>query len=259
MACNLIRDNFLMQNYTVDEYALCTRFKSKRRKKRVVKEDFEKQLIQLNKLEKELWKQRNNLPWIPIEEPYQKGWQRNFKLRIDVAKSAESEFYVSLLEKINTWQFCSEKSFTRRKSKRRKNASFKQVQKLKEFSETEWNLNKMELSEREKVHFTRHERWSDVFQRHRIHYTFNEPWRYVLQVKPYMITHKRMLDSDLESKIKLIQNYTSNNNLRGKIHRLVKGQRYNWGYFQSENPREISPLKNKSLHIFYQQYVDEII
>ncbi|WP_431245024.1 hypothetical protein ACQ9BO_13045 [Flavobacterium sp. P21] len=88
---------------------------------------------------------------------------------------------------------------------------------------------------------------------------FNEPWRYVLQVKPYMITHKRMLDSDLESEMRLILNYTSNYNLRGKINRLVKGQSYKWRYFQSENPREISPIKNKSLHILYQQYVDEMI
>lgn len=259
MACNLIRDNFLMENYTIDEYALCTRFKSKRKKKRLVREDFEKQLIQLDKLEKKLWKQRNNLPWILLDEPYQKGWQRHFKLRDDVVRSSEAEFYKTLLEKINTWQFSSDKTFKKRKSKKRKNASSVQIQRLKEFTESEWNSPKLELSEREKVHFTKQERWSKVFERYRIHYVFNEPWRYVLQVKPYMITHKRMLDSDLESEIQLVLNYTSNYNLRGKINRLVKGQSYNWGYFQSENPREISPIKNKSLHLLYQQYVDEMI
>ena len=108
-----------MENYTVDEYALCTRSKSKRRKKRLVKEDFEKQLIQLRKLEVELWKKRRNLPLVPLEIPYQKGWQRNFKLRDDIARSSEASFYKELLGKINTWQFSPEKSFKRKKKRKR--------------------------------------------------------------------------------------------------------------------------------------------
>ncbi|MBE8724144.1 hypothetical protein [Flavobacterium hungaricum] len=248
-----------MKNYTIDEYVLCTRFKSKRRKKRLVKKDFEKQLIQLDKLEKKLWKERNNLPWIPLEEPYQKGWQRNFKLREDVARSSEGEFYNTLLEKINTWQFSSEKTFKKKKSKRRKNASSEQIQRLKEFTEGEWSSPKLELSDREKVHFSRQERWSKTFQRYRIHYVFNESWRYVLHVKPYMITHQKMLDSDLESQIKLIENYISNYNLQNKINKLVKGHSYNWNYYRKGNPKETSPIKNKSLPVLYGQYVDEMI
>ncbi|WP_294960475.1 hypothetical protein [uncultured Flavobacterium sp.] len=111
-----------MENYTVDEYALCTRFRSKRRKKRLVKEDFEKHLIQLRKLEVELWEKRKNLPLVPLKIPYQKGWQRNFKLRDDVARSAEAEFFRNLLEKINTWQFSPEKSFKRKKKRKREKA-----------------------------------------------------------------------------------------------------------------------------------------
>ncbi|WP_017497132.1 hypothetical protein [Flavobacterium sp. WG21] len=97
-----------MENYTVDEYALCARFKSKRKKRRLIKEDFEKQLIELRKLEVDLWKKRRNLPLVALEVPYQKGWQRNFKLRDDVARSSEASFYTELLEKINTWQFSPE-------------------------------------------------------------------------------------------------------------------------------------------------------
>ncbi|WP_281632179.1 hypothetical protein [Flavobacterium luteolum] len=81
-----------MENYTVDEYALCARFKNKRRKKRLVKEDFEKHLIQLRKLEIELWNKRKDLPLMPLEIPYQKGWQRNFKLRDDISRSSEAPF-----------------------------------------------------------------------------------------------------------------------------------------------------------------------
>lgn len=259
MAVNLMHYNFLMQNYMVDEYALCTRFKSKRRKKRLVKEDFEKDLIQLRKREKELWNKQKNLPLVPLESPYQKGWQRNFVLREDIAKSAEAEFYRKLLEKINTWQFSSEKSFKRKKKRKRRHVYVENIQTVKEFSEWEWRSPKLELTEKEKVHFYKRERWCNNFKRYKIHYVFNEPWRYILRVRPYMITHTKMVDSDLESEIQLLDNYIVNLDLRNKINRLIHGSSRKWRYYEKENPREISPIKNKSLHVLYQQYADEMI
>lgn len=248
-----------MENYTVDEYALCTRFKSKRRKKRLVKEDFEKQLIHLRKLEVSLWNKRRDLPLVSLENPYQKGWQRNFKLRDDVARSSEAEFYRELLEKINTWQFSPEKSFKTKKKRKRRHVYVEKIQTVKEFSEWEWKSSKLELTEKEKAHFYKRERWCSNFKRYKIHYVFNEPWRYVLRVSPYMITHTKMVDSDLESQIQLTDNYIVNHNLRNKINRLVDGFSRRWSYYEKENPKEISPIKNKSLHELYQQYADEMI
>lgn len=248
-----------MENYTVDEYALCTRFKSKRRKERLAKEDFEKHLIQLRKREKELWKKRKDLPLIPLENPYQKGWQRSFVLREDVARSSEDEFYRTLLEKINTWQFSSEKSFKRKKKRKRRNVYVEKIQTVKEFSEWEWKSPKLELTEKEKVHFYKRERWCSNFKRYKIHYVFNEPWRYVLRVSPYMITHTKMVDSDLESEIQLLENYIVNLDLRNKINRLIHGSSLKWSYYEKENPKETSPIKNISLNTLYQQYLDEMI
>jgi len=248
-----------MENYTVDEYALCTRFKSRRRKERLAKEDFEKHLIQLRKREKELWKKRKDLPLIPLENPYQKGWQRSFVLREDVARSSEAEFYRTLLEKINTWQFSSEKSFKRKKKRKRRNVYVEKIQTVKEFSEWEWKSPKLELTEKEKAHFYKRERWCSNFKRYKIHYVFNEPWRYVLRVSPYMITHTKMVDSDLESEIQILDNYIVNLNLRNKINRLIHGSSLKWSYYEKENPKETSPIKNKSLNTLYQQYLDEMI
>lgn len=248
-----------MENYTVDEYALCTRFKSKRRKKRLAKEDFEKQLIRLRKREKELWSKLKNLPLVPLESPYQKGWERSFVLREDVARSSEAEFYRTLLEKINTWQFSSEKSFKRKKKRKRRNVYVEKLQTVKEFSEWDWRSPKLELTEKEKTHFYKRERWCSNFKRYKIHYVFNEPWRYVLRVSPYMITHTKMVDSDLESEIQLLDNYIVNLNLRYKINKLILGSSRKWRYYENENPKEISPIKNKSLQTLYRQYVDEMI
>jgi hypothetical protein len=102
--------NDLMDNYFLDDYINCSRLKSKRKKKQLVKKDFEKQLIQLSKREKELWKKRRELPLVPLVAPYQKGWQRYFVLREDVARSNDALFYDILLEKINTVQYAPDKS-----------------------------------------------------------------------------------------------------------------------------------------------------
>ena len=257
MAINLIRYNFFMENYTVEEYALCSRFKSKRRKERAVKEDFEKQLIQLRKLEDQLWKKRRDLPLVLLKSPYQKGWQRNFVLRDDIKRSNESSFYQILLEKINTVQYSSEKSFKKKKKRKRKHVYVEKLQTVKEFSESEWRSPKLALTEKEKMHFYKRERWCPNCKRYKIHYVFNEPWRYVFSVRPNMITHTKMVDELLESEIRILDNYIVNHNLRHKINKLVLGKARFSGYYQYENPKEKNPIKNKSLHVLYQQYADE--
>jgi len=246
-----------MENYTAEEYALCSRFKNKRKKKRLVKEDFEKHLIQLRKLEAELWKKRQNLPLVPLATPYQKGWERSFVLREDIVRSNDASFYKSLLAKINTWQYSPEKSFKKKKKRKRKHVYVEKLQTVKEFSESEWRSPKLALTEKEKIHFYKRERWCPNCKRYKIHYVFNEPWRYVFRVKPYMITHTKMVDADLESEIRILDNYIVNQNLRHKINRLVLGKARFSGYYEYENPKEKNPIKNKSLHQLYQQYADE--
>ncbi|MDA6071352.1 hypothetical protein NJT12_17165 [Flavobacterium sp. AC] len=248
-----------MENYTVQEYALCSRFKNIKAKKRLVKEDFEKHLIHLRKLEVDLWKKYSDLPLILLEIPYRKGWQRNFVLREDIARSNDSSFYEALLEKINTWQYASEKSFKRKKKRKRKNVYAEKLQTVKEFSESEWKSSKLTLTEKEKMHFYKREQWCPNCKCYHIHYVFNEPWRYVLRITANMITHTKMVDAVLESEIKILKNYVINLNVRHKINKLVDGFSYRNRYHQNENPREKNPIKNKSQHLLYQQYVDEMI
>ncbi|WP_428229235.1 hypothetical protein [Flavobacterium sp.] len=196
---------------------------------------------------------------VPLAVPYQKGWQRNFVLREDIARSNESSFYKVLLEKINTVQFSSEKSFKKKKKRKRKHVYVEKLQAVKEFSESEWRSPKLTLTEKEKTHFYKRECWCPNCKRYKIHYVFNEPWRYVMRVRPNMITHTKMVDAVLESEIQILDNYITNLNLRYKINKLVDGFSYRNRYYQNENPRERNPIKNKNLHMLYQQYVDETI
>ncbi|GIQ59898.1 hypothetical protein Flavo103_30340 [Flavobacterium collinsii] len=248
-----------MENYTENEYALCSRLKSKKKKKRLVKEDFEKKLRQHFKQRKLLFNAFRDLPLVSLDEPYQKGWFRFFVLRSDVLIDPNAGFFINLLEKINTYQFSNEKSFNKTKRKFRKKISVPSKQFLKQISIYDWNSKKINLTENEKSYFTLTKRWSSVFERDISYYTFNEPWRFVLCVKPYMIAHKKSVDSDLESELRVLENYILNHHLNHKINRLVLGySRPSW-YCQTENPKEKNPIKNKSLEVLYQQYLDEMI
>ena len=77
----------------MDLHEMPYRLKSARQKRRLVKKDRDKQLIQLDKHQNLLWKQKRELPMIPLEHPYQKGWKRFFVLRKDVQQSAKAVFY----------------------------------------------------------------------------------------------------------------------------------------------------------------------
>lgn len=123
------------------------RIKSVRRKKRLVRTDRDKQLIQLAKRHSALLEQKAKLPWVPLEEPYQRGWKRFFVLRDDVKCSPQAEFYETLLTKINTVEYHRDKSF---KCKRRRKGKYGYVirkQALKEFDLHRWENPKLGLTE----------------------------------------------------------------------------------------------------------------
>jgi hypothetical protein len=226
-----------MENYTKDDYALCSRFKSKKKKKRLVKEDFEKKLRQNYNHRKQLFNAVRDLPLVPLDEPYQKGWFRFFVLRSDVLVGPNAGFFMNLLEKINTYQYSNEKSYTKIKRKSGKEVSVPTEQFLKPISITDWNC-KIGLTENEKIYFTLTKRWSNTFGRYIIYYRFDEPWRFVLRVRPNIITHKKAVDSDLESELRVLENYITNHHLNHKINRLVLGKARCPKYYQTENPRE---------------------
>src|SRR4051812_27896029 len=93
--------------------------KSARQKRRLVKTDRDKQLIQLDKRRDVLWDERARLPPVALEHPYQSGWKRFFVLRPDVKHSPRALFYEELLLKINTFEYHHDKTFKRKKRRKR--------------------------------------------------------------------------------------------------------------------------------------------
>ncbi len=98
---------------------LACRIKSVRQKRRLVKTDRDKQLIQLDKRRAELRQQKRLLPLVPLEHPCQRGWKRFFVLREDLKHSPGKAFYETLLAKVKTVEYHHDKEFKRKKRRKR--------------------------------------------------------------------------------------------------------------------------------------------
>ncbi|MBL7710862.1 MAG: hypothetical protein JNL13_00285 [Chitinophagaceae bacterium] len=222
--------------------------KTARQKKRLVKHDFDKQLIRLHKERESLQETKRKLPMVPIEHPYQKGWKRTFELRTDIAESKHADFYLSLLKKINTVQYSGVKHFRMKRRKHRKKVWIETPQILQEFDLWQWERNTAGFSEQERVLFYPKEYWCTAIKQTVIKYVFAEPWRFTLKVKPNMITHRKMVDEVLDREIAFLDHYIANHFLQHKINKLVNGYSYKWHKKPDRNPKHKINYLNELLH-----------
>ncbi|NOT91652.1 hypothetical protein [Ferruginibacter sp.] len=235
-------DTKLIQQYGED--MLCYRLRTARQKKRLRYKDFDKQLIQLHKEENALYLQQRNLGWEPLHPPIQKGWVRFFVVREDVARSRHGIFFETILKKINTYEYHWKKDFKRKKRKRGRKIYVVKPQHL--LRPYEYQSLKMDFNESEKQFFR--EVWELDWKKQPIkRYEFIEVWRYVLKIKPNMIDKVRIKDAELESKMKLLDNYLERKDLRKKQSRLVHGHYKHRYYKEFEKYNEANEFKNKSL------------
>jgi hypothetical protein len=209
-----------------ETYALSSRLKSERRKKRLQKKEQDKKLMHLYHEFKRLQREQQNLGFADLIPPVQKGWKRFFVLRQDVVVSKDGKFFQELLEKINTTTFSHRKDFKKKRKKNGKRVDVDRIQKPKEFMECEFR--KLALTEREKLFFK--EEWRFCY-RNRLYkvYVFTEPWRFVLRVKPNMVTQVRIIDPLLKQRADEIDNYLERNSLYGRVFKVMGNHhRYSW-------------------------------
>jgi hypothetical protein len=253
LLCSLSNNTYLRTKGS-NEPLYSFRLKSKRRKKRLHKEDHEKKLLALHREDKKLGQQIRNLGYEPLTPPIQKGWKRIFVLREDVKRSSLADFYQGLLKKINTTQYSDTKVFRTRKRRWGRKIYLPKEQKVRHFYEYEWQ--KKPLTEAEAVCFTEHlvMTRSGTYQKV---YECSEPWRFVLKVVPNMITEIRITDSLLEQRQDEISNYLERNHLRPKLNKLLGSSYHHRWYYNDSNPKYTNSLANKPLHIILQELQEE--
>ena len=226
-----------------------SRLRNLRSRKHIAREDHEKFLRTCIKRQKALFKQRRELPLVPLEKPYQKGYVRFFVLREDVRQGKQADFFETLLEKINTYQYADTRKFQKKKKRRGKRVYIARKQELYTFSQWEWEraLERGKFTQKERAYFAKIECFNRQKDRFEIHYEFTEAWRFELRVKPNMITHYRPVDVAIERELaeldKIIDDYKN----WGIIHSKIYGRSYSWRQYQKRYmPKEKykrTPLK----------------
>ncbi len=132
---------------------------------------------------------------VKLDKPVVFGWVRNFKLRSDIAKTNKSNILNKILEKINNSVVCLRRDFYAKTfDSNGKYVYIKQV--LNYLTQKEFEL----LSEREQSYFYLTKivrKWGGPIKI----FKFKYPWMFEFKIKRNYITHKKILDGELESEI----------------------------------------------------------
>jgi hypothetical protein len=222
-----------------ENLAFAIRGKTDRQRKRDAFKQKEKQLIQLDKKETQLYHQKRNLGFELLENPYQKGFKRFFVVREDIAQSKYGEFYNELLTYINSTKYSLRKDFKKSKKIKRKRVYVEISQELESFHDFQFK----KIPEKFKPCFWPTLAYHPNFKSFEMKYKFIDPWKYVLKTEPNIITHRRKIDHELEQEISQIENKIERCFLRNKINK-AKSKRTKYKEWKvADNKKQIPMYK----------------
>ncbi|WP_288435759.1 hypothetical protein [uncultured Chryseobacterium sp.] len=207
---------------------LYSRLRSLRSRKRAIRKDVEKQIRTKYKRSEELWDIRRNIPWIPLDKPYQRGFVRFFVVREDVMRSKDGDFFEGILKKINTYMYSESRRFLKKKRKFGRRIYVAREQKLKQISSYSWNDPKLGLTPRERQYFLKQEEYCPARKMYVPYYEFTESWRFTLRTRPNIITHYKPVDFELEKEYAELGDYLGQYKIVGIIHKTIYGKSYPW-------------------------------
>lgn len=230
----------------MDTTLLSCRLKSARRKRRLLVDDRDKQLLKLDRKLHQIWNNPDYKTTIVLEEPYQKGWKRLFVLTAEVQQSNKAKFYQEILDQINTVQYHYHESFKKPKRKGGWHRYyFEELPKLKGIANYDWNRNKHQLSEEQRACFNRVEYWNQYRYQWDYYFAFAMPEILEIKVLPNMITTVTTGDAILEQQLAWIDNHITRNGLYHRLDKLKNGNRFKGWKDGSEKKRYVNPLKSR--------------
>ncbi len=208
----------------------------KRRAKRIEKSKADKDLLALERQYNELWRQKREMPSIPLPEPIQDGWKRHLVLRSDIANRGDSNIFRDILRKITKTQYSKDGKFTYRNHNLKRDIEYgKQFRPLgvgefknifdqtrpKWMTQTQWTdqHKKWFNKEPQTKYWIKEGGWTRSFTGH----WFGAPdYYFEWEVEPHYLTHYRELDGEVESTLTklndvLWDNWKNNGRLK-KLH-----------------------------------------
>lgn len=202
-------------------YAQCSRLKTKRTKKRLQKTESDKKLIRLHKELDNIEKCKNELGYVTLDPPIQKGWKRFYTLKHDVLASKDALFYQTLLDKINIVELSYRRDF--KVKKRKYGKKFLEVKPHKPLEFSDYCFHRFKLTEKEKSYFKQELVFITKQSQHTINHVFVDSSKFILTIKPNMITHIKVIDPVLEQAHDRIQNHLNSHCLYPRLRKLLYG------------------------------------
>lgn len=218
-----------------------TRLRSKREKKRLIKTAKEKNVRNKYKRQKEIFLEQKNIQLVPLQEPYQKGFERYFVLREDIKNEKEINFFTQLLKKINTSQFSDTRKFVKKRKRYGKKVYVPRIQNLKQLQPYEFSGSHSILNDDERRYFACIQVYDPVLKRFKGIYEFLQPWRFRLIIKPNMITHYKPLDIDLKREEAQIDHFFDNYKNKSLMYKKIIGK----GYSYHRKPKLKHPFRKR--------------
>lgn len=189
----------------------------KNRESRILKKSKEKSLISLWKRKTKLFNAKRKLNRVELDKPIRSGYKKFFVLRDDFSRSEDAKMYLAILPYIQKTVYSRNDEFLTKDFKTKKWVDIQHN--LSTISHKKWNEISETLSDKQKNLFRIF--WRQTSDKNpkigNWEYRLVKDFMFVPKVEPHYKTHSIVLDPDLESELKEIDNKIERNNLMPKL------------------------------------------
>lgn len=204
----------------------------RRRQRRLDKESEENHLISTYRRYMRLIKAKRSMRLVELEKPVRAGYKKYFVLREDVAKSREANIYRSLLKHIQHVVYSRDKKFLYKDYKTKKMLPMAHT--TKPIVHRDWNklLAESGITTRQQAMFLQVWKQTNPKNPKQGYYqwVFQKEWVFAEKIEPHYKTHSLLLDPQLESELKEVENQIERNNLWPKIDKVLGRSNSYHGY-----------------------------
>lgn len=203
-----------------------------------------KEVISSQKRTNLLYKVKNNQPLIPLDKPVRHGWERYFVIRPDLVHSKYYKVLTAILGMINNTVHSRNKEFTYTHFKTRKQMPIEQyVHHLPDKKGAELEPQFQRWFVRTKFIYPYSK---EVYY----NWVFTHPQFFVFRTRPFYLTHKQLVDSEVESELAFLNKWIYD----GRRYRLLDSFcRNRWRDWDC-----IQPVKELKMKITTKEQLDEI-
>jgi hypothetical protein len=238
----------------IENYIAASRIRTARRRKRDALQQYDKKLLQLDRKKSALWDAWTQRGYVTMDPPVMIGYKRYFVLREDVARGRHGAFFQELLHKINTYHYSHRKDF---KVKKRSHGRKKYVVREQHLLEPdEHQFKRLKFTLREANCFVERIRYGKNSTVPIKEFVVKEPWRFVLQIRPNMITKKRIVLPEVSSAIDQLENYMKRHQLQHQIWRLTRSKSSSRRRWLLEDKKKYQIKKYTLLQILQEEWYE---